>query len=292
MKTLSLSPIRLTALLLAFLLATGGASAQIADRLLIGADTALDTVQATHDVIAPLFEQQSNKKVVHSIYDEPYSINASYPNYRRLAANTAVLFGGGITTLVVLSALPEEATAWNKKEWTGTPMFQRYFDNVKHGPHFDEDNAIFNYCLHPYAGAAYYMSARSQGFNLWQSWLYSFAVSTVFWEYGIEAFMERPSWQDLVITPMGGLILGEAFYIAKRYIVEHDYEVLGTKWLGYPIAFLLDPVNECLGYFRGNDAHGWKQRHSASQTQIHLQPSMTPVRGGGTAFGFSMNITF
>ena len=266
MKTFSLSALLRVALtaLAVFSLPTRPA-AQIADRLLIGADTPLDTVEATRQVYAPLLQPDylNRKKTVHSIYDEPYSINASYPNYRRLAANTAVLFGGGIAALGILSALPEDATAWNKTEWQGVPLFQRYFDNVKHGPHFDADNAIFNYCLHPYAGAAYYMSARSQGFNLWQSWLYSFAVSTIFWEYGIEAFMEVPSWQDLVITPMGGLILGEAFYLAKRCIVEHDYEVLGTKWLGYPLAFLLDPVNECLGYFRGNESHVWKEIQSA-----------------------------
>lgn len=227
-----------------------------------------------------------------SIYDMPYSINASYPNYGRLAANSAVLVAGGVAALCILSVLPEDATAWNKKENQTVPMFQRYFNHVMNGPVIDKDNAIFNYVLHPYAGAAYYMSARSQGFNMWQSWLYSFLVSTVFWEYGVEAFMEYPSIQDLIITPMGGLILGEAFYLAKRYIVQHDYELLGTQWLGYPVAFLLDPVNECLGYFRGNNAHGWSSRHHDETTRIEFTPQVTPVRGGGIGYGFSLKLTF
>ena len=271
--------------------------AQIADRLLLGADVRLDSVAASSRIFSdeadPFYSaRQEKSKSKICIYDMPYSINASYPNYRRLAANTAVLFAGGVTALGVLALLPEDATAWNKKENEGVPLFQRYFNNVIKGPHFDNDNAIFNYVLHPYVGAAYYMSARSQGFNLWQSWLYSFAVSAFFWEFGIEAFMERPSWQDLIITPMGGLILGEAFYLAKRKIVENDYYLLGTRWLGYPVAFLLDPVNECLGYFRGNDAHGWSKRHKATDPSFELQPQVAPLRGGGATYGFSMRLTF
>lgn len=265
-------------------------------RLIRDAYTPIDMEAETARITAGIHgdAHQTRPDTVLSIYDLPYSINTSMPNYRRLGGNTAVLFAGGAITLGVLALLPENATAWNKKENEGVPLFQRYFNNVIRGPHFDSDNAIFNYVLHPYAGAAYYMSARSQGFNLWQSWLYSFGVSAFFWEFGIEAFMERPSWQDLVITPMGGLLLGEAFYIAKRYIVQHDYELLGTKWLGYPVAFLLDPVNECLGYFRGNDAHGWSKRHGPGSRgiKVDVTPQIAPVRGGGAAYGFSMNVTF
>ena len=223
------------------------------------------------------------------IYDMPYSISANYPNYRRLAANTGVLIGGGLATLVILDLLPENATNWNKKEEAEVPMAERYFDNVMNGPHWDGDNPIFNYVLHPYAGAAYYMSARSQGFNMWYSALYSLAVSTIFWEYGVEAFMEIPSYQDLIITPLGGWLLGEAFYRAKRYIVEHDYHLLGSKALGYAAAFICDPVNEFLGYFRGNDAHGWSQRHNVD---LVSQFSLSPDGMGGQAPTLSISLTF
>lgn len=266
-------------------------SAQYTEGLLIGAFTPLDTAQANKDVLR-LLPPKEPQKYPPCIYDLPYSINGNYPNYRRLAGNTAVLFAGGILALGILSVLPEDATAWNKKETNKVPLFQRYFNHVMHGPHVDKDNAIFNYVLHPYAGAAYYMSARSQGFNMWRSWLYCFAISTFFWEYGIEAFMEIPSVQDLIITPMGGLLLGETFYHAKRYIVEHDYELLGTKWLGYPAAFLLDPVNEFLGYFRGNDAHGYSKRSHAAKPSIYVTPTIQPARGSGVTYGFSMQYTF
>lgn len=255
----------------------------------------LDTVAASEDVhrLLPDPLAAEKKKIQPCIYDMPYSMWDSYPDYRRLVGNTAILVGGGIATVGVLSLLPDDATAWNRKEREKVPMWQRYFNNVMHGPVVDKDNAIFNYVLHPYAGAAYYMSARSLGFNLWQSALYGAAVSTLFWEYGFEAFYEIPSVQDLIITPVCGAVLGELFYLSKRKIVEHDYELLGTKWLGYPVAFLLDPVNEFLGFFRGNPAHNYRERHQTERQAVDLLMTPTIVTAGGNAvYGFNLSMTF
>lgn len=279
--------------LIAALMFPSAAYPSISDLLVKGAHIPADSVRVIPIEPTPEIEKKAPETGPISIYDMPYSISASYPNYGRLAGNTTVLFAGGLTMLVILQALPDDATAWNSTDRERTPMFQRWYENVMRAPVFDKDNAVFNYILHPYAGAAYYMSARSQGFNLWQSWLYSFAVSTFFWEYGIEAFNERPSINDLIITPMGGLLLGEAFYLGKRWIVEHDYEVLGTKWLGYPIAFILDPVNECLGWFRGNNAHGYSKRVHPDRTPIiNMTPSLQPIRGGGLSYGVNLSVTF
>lgn len=248
-------------------------------------DFETDTMKGKAPVINPLklLPQQP------CIYDMPYSLSGNYPHYRRLAANTALLVGGGITTMVILNFLPENSTNWNKKEKTEVPMAERYYNHVTEGPHWDGDSPIFNFILHPYAGAAYFMSARSQGFSFWYSALYSFAVSTFFWEYGFEAFMEIPSWQDLIITPVCGSILGEVFYHAKRYIVEHDYRLLGSKPLGYVAAFLCDPVNEFLGYFRGNDAHGWTKRHNMELSSAF---TLTSDGLGGQAPTLSVSLTF
>lgn len=225
------------------------------------------------------------------IYDMPYSLSGNYPNYHRLAANTGVLFAGGFAALTILNLLPDDATNWNSEYEQNVPMTERYLRNVSNGPHIDGDNPIFNYILHPYAGAAYFMSARSQGFNFWYSALYSFGVSTIFWEYGIEAFMEIPSVQDLIITPVVGSLVGEGFYRAKRYIVEHDYRLLGWKPLGYVAAFFCDPVNEFLGYFRGNDAHGWSERHR-KPVEVSSSFLLTPDALGHQAPTLAVSITF
>ena len=190
----------------------------------------------------------------HSVnpYNLPYSRDANFPDYKRLWVNTGVLCMGGVAALGVLQLLPEESTAWNKKELEEIPLFKRWGNHVSDGPVWDGDNWVFNFVLHPYGGAAYYMSARSLGFNMLYSSVYCFCISTIFWEYGIEAFMEIPSIQDLVITPIIGSLLGECFYKWKRKIVSDGYRLYGSSILGNIVAFLLDPVNEFVGLFMGN----------------------------------------
>jgi len=223
-----------------------------------------------------------------NIYDIPYSLTANYPNYKRLGINTAVLSGAGIAALGVLSLLPQDATSWNKKEITDVPPFKRWWRNIRKGPVVDKDNFIFNYILHPYGGAVYYMGARSQGFNLFYSFLYSAAVSTFFWEYGIEAFMEVPSIQDLIVTPVAGTILGEGFYLLKRYIVNNDYKLFGSGFLGNVAVFLVDPLNEIVGLF-GGDPNRKKKNNPCKN--VNCTPWMKSTKDGKT-FGVMVNLTF
>lgn len=190
-----------------------------------------------------------------SPYCLPYTTHSTGQNWHRMWINTAVLSGAFVGTLFVLELLPEDATAWNRASIQQTPMFKRWWRNIFYlNPEWDHDNPIFNYVLHPYAGAAYFMSARSCGFSFWGSMLYSAAISTIGWEFGIEAFMERPSYQDLFVTPVIGSLIGELCYRGKRTIVEHGYEMLGSSFLGHAAAFILDPVNEVIDLFRGNPA--------------------------------------
>lgn len=75
----------------------------------------------------------------------------------------------------------------------------------------DEDDWGFNYVGHPLAGALYYNTVRSQNATWFQSFMFS-AVQSAIWEYIIEGVAEQPSIQDLIITPIAGTILGEAFH--------------------------------------------------------------------------------
>lgn len=236
-----------------------------------------------------------------NIYDMPYSLDASYRNWNRLWLNTGVLCGAGVVALGVLESLPEDATNWNRAELSGVPPFKRWGNHVAKVAHWDGDSPIFNYVLHPYGGAAYFMSARSQGFNFWESSLYCFCVSTFFWEYGIEAFMEVPSIQDIVITPVVGSILGECFYKWKRSIVANGYTLCGSSILGNAVAFLIDPVNEVIGLFAGNPCR--QNLQAKRSTEIVLTPIIAPSSGGKTrsggflsgsgspTYGFTLHIT-
>lgn len=224
-----------------------------------------------------------------SIYDFPYSRTLSMPDWKHLWVNTGVMVGAGVATMVILESLPSDATAWNKKENAKVSMWKRWKQHVTAGPVWDHDNLVFNYLLHPYAGAAYYMGARSCGLNCWGSFLYSFCISTVFWEYGFEAFNEIPSVQDLVITPVVGSIIGEGFYLIKRHIVSNDYRLAGSKVLGYAVAFLVDPLNECIGYFRGDQRH--QCRRSNALHGLSGSSWMAPSPGGMSG-GISLSYQF
>jgi len=213
------------------------------------------------------------KGTTPSIYALPYSLTGSSHNWRNLWINTGVLAGAFVGTLAVLECLPEDATSWNRAELQSVPLGQRWRKHVLiEGPEWDHDKFIFNYVLHPYAGAVYYMTARSCGFNAWQSLLYGTIISNVGWEFGIEAFMERPSIQDLIITPVVGSFIGECFYKVKRGLVANNYCLGGSRLLGNIVAFLVDPVNEVVGLFTGNPA---RDEAAAQASGIHV--SMMPV---------------
>lgn len=224
-------------------------------------------------------------------YNQPYSLTRTdHPNWHRMWINTAVLSGAFVSTLFVLECLPEDATSWNRAAIQQKPFYRRWYDNIfKRNPEIDHDNPIFNYVLHPYAGAVYFMSARSCGFNFWQSFLYSACISTIGWEFGIEACMERPSYQDIVITPVVGSIIGELFYKAKRHIVEHDYTLAGSRVLGNIVVFLVDPVNEVVNLFRGSYE---RSLHLGREAKVpKVTSSLMPTFVGG-APGFSLVCPF
>lgn len=228
------------------------------------------------------------KHIPLSIYEMPYSLRGNSPDWHRMWINTAVLSSAFVTTLLVLECLPEDATAWNRAELRKDPAWKRWYLNVfKRGPEWDHDNPVFNFILHPYAGAAYFMSARSCGFNYYQSLLYAACISTVGWEYGIEACMERPSIQDLFITPLVGSLMGEGFYALKRHIVSHDYTLLGSRILGNIVVFLIDPVNEVVDLFRGSRT----RKLHLGRKQPEITSSFMPTIGRGS-FGFAFNCVF
>ncbi|MDE5687259.1 MAG: DUF3943 domain-containing protein [Paramuribaculum sp.] len=247
------------------------------------------------DAVVPVVFTDKQKVDVYrnmhlTLYDLPYSRTLSMPNWTRLWVNTGVLIAGGITTMLILESLPEDATAWNRAANNRVPLFKRYINHIKAGPVWDGDKFIFNYVLHPYGGAAYYMSARSCGFNCWGSFLYSFCISTFFWEYGFEAFNEVPSVQDLVITPVVGSVMGECFYKLKRHIVSNGYRLWGSPVLGYFVAFLCDPVNEVVGYFRGEQRRASRLYKSRATTSVGGGFSIVPTRSGyQTMFNLAIN---
>ncbi len=216
-----------------------------------------------------------------SIYDRPYSLDEQQIDRDLLLKNTGLLVGAGVGTMAILYMMPSSFTNW---EDDGQSPFSKWWDNVSHAPVWDKDDLFLNYIAHPYVGAIYYMGARSAGANAFSSFMYSFALSTFFWEYGIESFAERPSIQDLIVTPVGGAVLGEWFYVTKRNILENDGELWDSEALGTTALFLMDPMTEVTQMI-------WpEEKPINSSLAFHSQPMLT--QNGQLGYGINMSFNF
>tara|TARA_R110001583_G_scaffold67490_3_gene192865 strand:+ start:6334 stop:7698 length:1365 start_codon:yes stop_codon:yes gene_type:complete len=185
-----------------------------------------------------------DKEIDPSFYDNPYQISLFSPTQgedsERLLSQTYSIFGLGLGVIGVLAIMPTEVTNW---ETSNLDLGKKWSENVKAGPVWDRDDVILNYMMHPYFGGVYYQTARKSGYRQWDAFLYSVVMSTFFWEYGIEAFAETPSLQDLVVTPVLGWAYGEWAYTTERDIWNNDGRFLGSKHLGQLATILLDPVD-------------------------------------------------
>lgn len=126
-------------------------------------------------------------------------------------------------------------------------------ENFRHGFIWDNDLMGTNMFLHPYHGNLYFNSARSNGFNFWQSSLFAFGGSAM-WELFMEC--EYPSTNDIVATPVGGTAIGEVFYRASD-IVLNDTR---TGWRRFGLeaaAFVLSPMR---GLTRIINGDAWRKR--------------------------------
>jgi hypothetical protein len=204
-------------------------------------------------------------------------------DYRRLSYNTAMYVGATVIAFGVLYSMPESVTNWDKEAMKENGITYKWKQNVKAGPVWDEDDWVLNWITHPYSGGVYYMTARSSGFNMFESFLYSAFMSTFFWEYGIEAFAEIPSKQDLIITPVLGSVVGEGFFYAKKSILKHDRKVLNSKTLGYTALFLIDPFNTLL------DSFGYKDQRT---TLLSVAPVGFDKGANKAIWGLNFNMQF
>jgi len=178
-----------------------------------------------------------------AIYNSPYRISLFHPqngeNGARAWSQTKSVFFYGLGVVGVLAIMPESMTGWD----TDVDIFGKWIDNVTEGPVWDRDNAVYNYVGHTYSGGVYYQVARKSGYRQWDSFVYTFLMSTFYWEYGVEAFAEVPSIQDLVVTPVLGWVYGEWAYQTELNIREGDNTVVGSKILGSVSLFFLDPID-------------------------------------------------
>lgn len=143
--------------------------------------------------------------------------------------------------------------------------------NFKTGFLWDNDQFNTNLFLHPYHGSIYFNAGRTNGLNFWQS--IPLAVGGSFmWEM----FMENqpPSINDIIATPVGGMIGGEITYRLSSAILDGSaigIERVGREFLGA----VLSPVS---AINRLIDGSMWevKPRQQAGSREFPIYVSLTP----------------
>lgn len=186
-------------------------------------------------------------------------------NWPYLKAQSYTILGLSFATAGLLTLLPESITYWDTDDRSPDSLGKQWLDNVTSGPVWDEDSHFINYVMHPYFGGVYYTTARHAGYDEWESFLYSAALSTFYWEYGIEAFAEQPSIQDLIVTPIFGAAVGEWMLLTEAGILANGGRVMHSELLGDVSLFLLNPVGHI---------HHWVHRWWSHD--VHVRLSTTP----------------
>lgn len=120
-------------------------------------------------------------------------------------------------------------------------------NNLRRGFWWDEDGFMGNQFNHPYHGSSYYTAGRVNGLSFWESAPYALAGSAI-WEVFLET--EQPSYNDIVTTPVSGIIFGEISYRVTDLILDES-DVGVSRVIRESSAFLLNPMRGFNRIIRG-----------------------------------------
>jgi Domain of unknown function (DUF3943) len=122
-------------------------------------------------------------------------------HYIAVAATWAAL-ELGFAAAYYWSTQGQQEVDWTRPSWIDKLTFR----SVR----FDTNPFSVNALRHPLTGIGDYQIARSNGFGMLASTIFTYLSGAV-WEYGVE-YYEDPAINDLIMNGAGGLALGEPLY--------------------------------------------------------------------------------
>lgn len=161
------------------------------------------------------------------------------PDARGRRSDTYHFFAYQGVSIAILYALPESVTGWTDEKKDNYSLSQ-WWEHVQ-DPGWDSDDFFLNYVTHPYWGAAYFVRSRERGYGEYASFWYSAALSASY-EFGAEALFENPSIQDLVVTPVGGWLLGRYFMAVREDILGGGADIGDLPFRQRAVLALTDPL--------------------------------------------------
>ncbi len=149
----------------------------------------------------------STASVARAETNEPASLKTYHyrltpePNYLRATIEEVIILGG------------ESLQYWkdrniNSEDWDLSYSWSSFEDKLTGVAYaFDTNRFETNFAYHPIAGMLYYLAPRNNRMTVLESLGFAFA-SSAFWELVVE-FREKVSINDLWVTPLSGMALGE-----------------------------------------------------------------------------------
>jgi hypothetical protein len=186
--------------------------------------------------VAPLSassQEQAHEQQVAEASQDPWATFAYLkpaPVYRlRLGLEETAMIAAAVTGYLIKAPEPSDPNV---------PSFSLW-EKLRFAPgswYLDVDELATNFVGHPTAGTFYYMFARSNRVSIPEAFAWTVATSTV-WEF-LE-YKEPVSINDMVVTPVAGLAIGEAFTQLSGW-----FDRSGTNGLSKALAWIFDPMRK------------------------------------------------
>jgi hypothetical protein len=123
-----------------------------------------------------------------------------------------------------------------------------WWNNISYGFEWDDNTFQVNQFGHPYQGNNYFNAGRANGLSFWESAPLA-ALGSLTWEYMGER--HKPSLNDLVMTTMGGIALGEMFH--RTAWLVRDTRLTGRSRLTRELlATAIDPITGLNRFISGD----------------------------------------
>jgi len=126
-----------------------------------------------------------------------------------------------------------------------------WYDNLKEGLTYDDNQFKTNQLIHPFNGSQYYNAARANGIEFWPSYAIGI-MGAVHWEWMGET--HPMSFNDIISTGIGGAAMGETMYRMSSMLLDNR-TVGHERFFREAGGFLVDPVR---GFNRILSGQAWK----------------------------------
>jgi hypothetical protein len=107
-------------------------------------------------------------------------------------------------------------------EWQKVITLSQFKTAFTKAPKYDKDHWSFNFVVHPVMGYISYTTYRNRGGSFLGGFLCS-ALSSAYYEYFLASWTQRPSYNDMIITPVSGSLLGEGVWQLRKALVRDNH---------------------------------------------------------------------